>query len=34
MFDAKKRNFLPQETLFMAVLSQMLRESQHTRFED
>ena len=34
MFDAKKCNFLPQETLFTAVLSQMLWESQHTPFED
>ena len=34
MFDAKKWPFLPQETLFTAFLSRMLRESQHTRFED
>ena len=34
MFDAKNCPFLPQETPFTAFLSQMLRESQHTRFED
>ena len=34
MFGAKNCPFLPQETQFTAFLSQMSRESQHTRFED
>ena len=34
MFDAKNCPFLAQETQFTAFLSRMLRESQHTRFED
>ena len=34
MFDAKNCPFLPKETLFMSFLLQMMRESQHTHFED
>ena len=34
MFDAKNCLFLPQETPFMAFLSQMPWESQHTSFKD
>ena len=34
MFDAKNCPFLPQDTSFTAFLSQMLRKTQYTRFED